>query len=130
MNASGHLAKVFESVGPKLYNISPNSNGYYDDFVKMKVGLTNGEMARFHDQEKNRLCVAIGSRFGNLVFFERFPFGERGIVAFNVPKEIEDLGILPRGTNIDRPLLELMLPINGDNIIQRLNVFVALNQAM
>lgn len=94
-----------------------NHTGYYNYAVAGEHApvLNPGEMVTSNSGEvNNRNILIIGTRFGNVVLFQRYTGGASGVITGNIPRKITDLFI---GTQItsniaeDPTLLDVLIGI-------------------
>lgn len=70
-----------------------NGTGYFDGVTKADLGLEPGQIAKSQaDGEDLRRMIIIGSRFGNIVIFERYTpeddDNENIVVVNNAPRKL------------------------------------------
>lgn len=100
-----------------------NGTGYYDYAVKADLGLKPGQMAKCESVAPNsRRIIFIGTRWGNVVLFERYSPKEDGsrseIIVCNMPSRMERLcyGRLGMGSRLEASALDFLL---GDEFYAR-----------
>jgi len=69
-----------------------NGTGYYDGAIMSGFGLRPGKLAKSYDPNSRRRIIFIGTRFGNLVLFERYTDGKNAIYVHNANHKIELIG--------------------------------------
>ena len=87
-----------------------NGTGYFNNAVfSQDIALAPGEMAKSIDTS-NRKIVLIGTRFGNVVLFERYFGGKNDVITSNVPPEVTDLFLNSSlGSKTSEEVIELLL---------------------
>lgn len=113
---SKHFDEVYAAVTTTLAFDKgwKNDTGYLDKFVHADVGLRPGDMAKFID-DYGRRAVAVGTRHGNVVVFERYlptaPDNKSGTIVGNYPDKIRGFysGLLGVGSTISEAGVEHLL---------------------
>lgn len=116
------FAKAFAEATPVIFNpLWANGTGYFDFAVK-------GEHAPVVEEGKSvsslslddREIVMIGTRFGNVVVFQRYADKEKGIYVNNLPDTVKKLfnGMLAQG-QLDEDSIAVLL---GDSSNARDNI--------
>lgn len=82
--------KIEVVVEPKdEYN---NGTGYFDHICRAKLGLEVGTRFKMQTPEgNNRKLIGVVTPIGNVVFFERYTAGDRGLIAQNFPRGMAGL---------------------------------------
>ena len=110
------MSKTFQAMFEKIQTVIPfnaewnNGTGYFNDIVSQDtVKLENGQMAKSTDTS-NRKIVMVGTRFGNVVLFERYSGGLNDVITSNVPPEVSKLfGGSSLGSKTSEEVIELLL---------------------
>ena len=110
------MSTTFQAMFEKLQTTIPfnteweNGTGYFNDLVFCDtVKLENGQMAKSMDG-CNRKIVVVGTRFGNVVLFERYSGRSNEVITSNVPPEITDLFLNSSlGSKTSEEVIELLL---------------------
>lgn len=69
-----------------------NGTGYYDHLVKRDLGHPVGTVLRaMSPGENNRRILVVVTPVGNVVVFERYSAGARGVLVSNLPDELRGL---------------------------------------
>lgn len=94
----GDLITQMNTTGAAPVPFNPswsNGTGYYDKAVKDdSLNLAKGEIGYSHDPDTDRRLLFLGTRFGNVVVFERFRFGsDTKVNVGNMPGELVWFGV-------------------------------------
>lgn len=110
------MSTTFQAMFEKLQTTIPfnteweNGTGYFNNAVfGQDIALAPGEMAKSIDTT-NRKIVMVGTRFGNVVLFERYSEGKNDVITSNVPSEVSDLFLNSSlGSKTSEEVIELLL---------------------
>ena len=106
-NAQARLdgrTSIFNSAYNDIKTIIPfdagwkNGTGYYDFAMTAELGITPGELAKSFDVETQRRLIFIGTRFGNVIIFERYRNGDQSVYVSNSTRNAQMAGSIEKGS--------------------------------
>lgn len=103
---------AFAQAQPIAFNEKwANGTGYFDHSVRGVNApvLTEGEMVSSTSTD-NRKIVIVGTRFGNVLVFQRYSDGEKDIYVCNIPIEVKKFfnGLFPTGALTEGTVIALL----------------------
>ena len=111
----------FDSIEKEIpYDPAWNNNtGYFDGATKIE--LAPGEEAKsVTPAPNNRKIIFMGTQLGTAVFFERYTDGANGVITRNLPRRLENVGVIPTGQLSYDVLSNIFSYGSSDNLGSRL----------
>lgn len=104
-----------------------NGTGYLDGLVKRALGHPAGTILRaWTGDTNNRRVLILVTALGNVVFFERYTGGDRGIVVSNAPDALRHF--VPSGAATADNIAMVFGQLGGMNLVEALDFTFAAAQ--